>query len=57
MGRAAKELEPMHKSFAENDGMYNTASDLQIMPDIDDPLYAEKVLSAWSRSMSGPGGP
>ena len=57
MGRAAKALEPMRKSFAQNDGMYNTASDLQVMPDIDDPLYAEKVLAAWSRSMQGPGGP
>jgi hypothetical protein len=57
MGRVAKALEPMRKSFAENSGMYNTASDLQLMPDTDDPLYAEKVLTAWSRSMQGPGGP
>lgn len=57
MGRATKALEPMRKSFAGSSGMYNTASDLQIMPDIDDPLYAEKVLAAWSRSMQGPAGP
>lgn len=57
MGKVAKALDPMRKSFAQNDGMYNTASDLQIMPDTDDPLYAEKALAAWSRSMQGPGGP
>jgi hypothetical protein len=54
MGRAAREVEPLRKSLSENSGMYHDVSDLQIMPDVDDPMYAEKVLSAWSKSMAGP---
>lgn len=59
MGQAAKEIEPLRQGFAENSGMYNNASDLQIMPDLDDPMYVEKLMSAWSRSMAnnGPRGP
>ena len=55
LGRAAREIEPMRKSFADNDSIYNTATDLQVMPDLDDTRYAEKALAAWARSMGHKG--
>jgi len=51
MGKAAREIEPMRRSFSENDGMYNSTGDLGVMPDIEDPMYAQKALAVWARSM------
>lgn len=52
MGRAAKQVEPMRQEFSNNASMYSGASDVEPMPDLNDPQLMMKLSRMLEKSMA-----